>query len=161
MGKVNEIKVPIPAGCKATTEIKDGIMTVLIEKEKVKKEWMLELNRKYYYIDHESCIENITIDEEAERTHPFNENLFRHESDAKAMLAYIKLLDMYYKAVGDYVPDWMIDTSKYCIFNTQKYGIRIDQYYSRNHVFAFSTLEQAQQFLTDYSELIEQAKRFL
>ena len=159
MEKVNEIKVPIPAGCKATTEIKDGIMTVLIEKEKVKKEWKLEANRKYCFIDDETAILAFESNEFCINDKNYR-NSFRHESDAKAMLAYIQLLEMYYQEVGDYVPDWNMVVEKHCITRLRS-EIVILEVYSCDEVFSFPARKQAEQFLSDYSELIEQAKRFL
>ena len=161
MGKVNEIKVPIPAGCKATTEIKDGIMTVLIEKEKVKKEWKLEANRKYCFIDDETAILAFESNEFCINDKNCR-NSFRHESDAKAMLAYIQLLEMYYQEVGDYVPEWSNQSiKKYIITPNEKDELIVDWVSYWKKKITFPTLAQAQQFLSDYSELIEQAKRFL
>jgi hypothetical protein len=161
MEKVKKVEVPIPEGFKAEAKFANGVMTIEIEKietETKKKEWHLEVNKKYYYIESMSEIDDFKTNEKNSTT---ERNSFRHESDAKAMLAYIQLLEMYYQEIGDYVPNWVeIQEAKFVIRQLQN-NFTVDAMQTYHFVFAFPTREQAEKFLFEYSDLIEQAKRFI
>ena len=161
MEKVKKVEVPIPEGFKAEAKFANGVMTIEIEKietEPKKKEWQLELDKKYYYITDQSNISEMTC----RATRSCDLNNFRHKSDAEAMLAYIQLLEMYYQEIGDYVPNWDNKNQlKYVIKEDTDDSLIVTWVNAWQVKMCFPTREQAEKFLYEYSDLIEQAKRFI
>jgi hypothetical protein len=165
MEKVKKVEVPIPEGFKAEAKFANGVMTIEIEKietEPKKKEWQLEVGKEYFYLSSSSNVCTISLRSTQSAIDEENSNSFRHESDAEAMLAYIQLLEMYYQEIGDYVPNWDNKNQfKYVIKADTDDCLMVTWVNAWKVKICFPTREQAEKFLYEYSDLIEQAKRFI
>lgn len=70
-----------------------------------------------------------------------------------ALMRLILLRDYYRKG---WIPNWTDDSDKWCIQN-EKNKLLIDTLYNTNCVLSFPTSDIAEQFLTNFEELIKQA----
>ena len=81
--------------------------------------------------------------------------------EAKAFTALMQLRQLRKCYVKDWEPDWMDDISiKYCIeVNNNIFSIH--GWYKHSHVLSFPNCELAEQFLTNFKDLLEIAKPLL
>ena len=167
--KNQKIEFTIPSNCKATAEVVGDKVVILcepietepIENEPKKKEWELEENREYFYLSPASNVNTFVVTEPHHLADKENRNLFRYESDAESMLAYIQLLEMYYQEIGDYKCNHKDLETTYSLHKKNDEEISVEEMCGFQHVFEFPTYDAAEKFLIEYSDLIEQAKRFI
>lgn len=90
-----------------------------------------------------------------------DKNICTSESEAEAFLALMQLKQLRKAYVKDWEPDWTNSNKiKYCIkFYDNK--IKIDKWALMSQVLSFPAEELAQQFLTNFKNLIEIAKPLL
>lgn len=110
------------------------------------------------YISTESQIRELF---ESERNSITDRNVCTSKLEAKAFLALMQLRQLRKAYVKDWEPDWTNSNKiKYCIkFYDNK--IRIDKWALMSQVLSFPAEELAQQFLTNFKNLIEIAKPLL
>ena len=81
--------------------------------------------------------------------------------EAKSFTALKQLRQLRKCYVGDWEPDWMSETqSKYCIDLKANY-FDIECWYHMNSPLSFPTSKLAEQFLTNFKDLLEIAKPLL
>lgn len=90
-----------------------------------------------------------------------NKNIFATREQAKASIAMAQLSQLMQVYNDGWVPDWKNDQeSKYVISFENNKLVRIT-YWNLNKFLAFKTLEIRDEFFTNFSELILQAKPLL
>jgi len=89
-----------------------------------------------------------------------NRNIFPTKSLAEAALALSQLLQLREVYRNGWIPDYTKDDIKYCImFNKNNLNLYQTVYYSR--LFSFQSKEIAQQFLSNFEELLETCKELI
>lgn len=89
-----------------------------------------------------------------------DKNICTSESEAEAFLALMQLRQLRKAYVKDWEPDWTESSDKYCI-HSYACEFEINSYRRIPHVLSFPTKELAQQFLTNFRNLLEIAKPLL
>ena len=90
-----------------------------------------------------------------------NKNYYTSKQEAEAFLALMQLRQLRKAYVKDWEPNWEnAYESKYCI-NLVRNKFKIDKYWETSHVLSFPTYELAEQFLTNFKDLLEIAKPLL
>jgi hypothetical protein len=88
-------------------------------------------------------------------------NYYTSKPEAEAFLALMQLRQLRKCYVGDWEPNWEnAYESKYCV-NLVRNNFQIDKYWEASHVLSFPTQELAEQFLTNFKDLLEIAKPLL
>ncbi len=112
-----------------------------------------------YYID--NCSHIFRYGAMRDRLPKEDKNFFSTEQKAQAMLAFIQLIRIRDYVNGDWVADWSdSDEPKRCIVCecTKVVGYT---YFAVSHPLHFKTPEIRDQFLTNFRDLIEEAKEFI
>jgi hypothetical protein len=112
-----------------------------------------------YYINNRSYIE--ALRGEDERVDNFDRNICTSKQEAEAFLALMQLRQLRKAYVKDWEPDWKNDISaKYCI-EVDSNELLIHSWYNKSHTLSFPTCGLAEQFLTNFKDLLEIAKPLL
>lgn len=83
------------------------------------------------------------------------------KQEAEAFLALMQLRQLRKAYVKDWEPDWINDTNtKYCI-EVDCDTLLVHTWYHKNHSLSFPSRELAEQFLTNFKDLLEIAKPLL
>lgn len=155
------IEIEIPEGKKAVW--KDNQIVFEDIKLRLPKTWeefckMYSINNDERFISDFSNICTMTI--KAIRTNrniSEDKNLLPSEKAAKQHLALMQLHQLRDCYRQGWVPDWTdYNISKYVIINANE-TICIDIHISRSRFLAFQSKELAEEFLTNFKDLIEQA----
>ena len=89
-----------------------------------------------------------------------DKNMCTSMHEAEAVLALMQLRQLRKCYIGNWEPDWNCDSTKFCII-VDANRIRItDQYFCQKSL-SFPTLNLANQFLTNFKDLLEIAKPLL
>ncbi len=90
-----------------------------------------------------------------------NNSLYSSKKRAEAMGAFIRLIRVRDYVNGDWIPDWEDTTCyKYIIYN-RRHVIITNTVTSVSASLVFKTSEIRDQFLTNFRDLIEEAKEFI
>lgn len=90
-----------------------------------------------------------------------DKNLCTSKQEAEAHLAIMQLRQLRKAYIKNWKPDWMSDTEpKFCI-NLQANSFDVQCWYHMSNPFSFPTEELAEQFLTNFKDLLEIAKPLL
>ncbi len=112
-----------------------------------------------FYIDYNSEIKSMD-NPDVKRRGFIDQNLISTEQRARAMLAFIQLIRVRDYVNGDWVADWSDCHNKYVIINLKNSIIR-DNNIGHSCALNFKTPEIRDQFLTNFRDLIEEAKEFI
>jgi hypothetical protein len=113
-----------------------------------------------YYISVTSDIEE--IHDNIERHSRLDRNVCISEQEARAFLALMQLRQLRKAYVKDWEPDWMDDLSiKYCIEVANGNAFLVNSWYHKSHILSFPSRKLAEQFLTNFKDLLEIAKPLL
>lgn len=89
-----------------------------------------------------------------------DKNLCTSKQEAEAHLALMQLHQLRKAYVKDWKPNWTCDSTKFCIIvDVDK--IKVDDHYFCQRSLSFPTQELANQFLTNFKDLLEIAKPLL
>ena len=111
-----------------------------------------------YFISNQSNIEALHDDDEG-RDNELDRNVCTSKQEAEAFIALMQLRQLRKCYVGDWEPD-LGKKGYYGIVYTYN-GIKIENYYWNYRSLSFPTEELANQFLTNFRDLIEIAKPLL
>lgn len=142
------------------------VSALLIEYEKqnnLPKTWdeFCERNpvkRGECFVTNSSAIQ--TLPEEVSRDASCDKNICVSKQEAEAFLALIQLRQLRKAYVKDWEPDWKDKSMKFCIF-VDANTIRVTDYYFSSRSLSFPTQKLAEQFLTNFKDLLEIAKPLL
>lgn len=81
--------------------------------------------------------------------------------EAKAFTALMQLRQLRKAYVKDWEPNWMSESIKYCIEGVNGKAFLINGWYHKSHILSFPSRELAEQFLTNFKDLLEIAKPLL
>ena len=151
-----EIKIQIPEGYEIDKEL--STFEKIVFKAKIKelpKSWEeLEIVNGFY------TDSNSSVREEDCPTNAFSRNTWPTKEYAEASIALAQLLQLRQVYNAGWEPDWTDDNCKYCIYISSD-KIQLDTWISVHHILSFETRRLAQQFLTNFKDLIEIAKPLL
>lgn len=126
------------------------------KKPELPKQWGLEKNKKYWYINKCSQLYDTYINN-LNQSDDVNQNCLPSKESALNVLALCKLLAMREQYVGNWKPDWNNDNQfKYCIISV-KGKIQYISYTQISCPLSFPTSELAKEFLNNFESLIEEA----
>lgn len=153
------IEIEVPDGKKAVW--KDGKVVFENIKPQLPKTWeefcdMKKPDKSEAFID--NCSRCIKLEESVEiREYQEDKNLLPSKKAAEQHLALMQLHQLRDCYRQGWIPDWgSYRTIKYCIeFTNNKYIIF--KYYVSSNFLSFPTRELAEEFLTNFRELIKQA----
>lgn len=106
-----------------------------------------------YIIQISSAIDSLNAPYDASH---INRNIYKTEKEAKSSLAKAQLSQLMAVYRGDWLPDWNdTSTAKWCI---SRHGISISivEHITYYHYLSFPTREIAQEFLTNFEQLIKE-----
>ena len=104
---------------------------------------------------------NIQKTTEGKRHAKEDKNYCISEQEAEAFLALMQLRQLRKAYVKDWEPDWMDSIStKYCI-EVNNNEFLIYSWYNKSHILSFPNRELAEQFLTNFKDLLKIAKPLL
>jgi hypothetical protein len=89
-----------------------------------------------------------------------DKNLCTSKQEAKAFLALMQLRQLRKAYVKDWEPDWNCSLVKFCILVGSNKIKVVDSYFCQE-TLSFPTYELAEQFLTNFKDLLEIAKPLL
>lgn len=87
-------------------------------------------------------------------------NYLTSKQEAEAFLALMQLRQLRKVYVKDWKPNWMDDTTKYCI-EVDCDTLLVHSWYHKNHSLSFPSRELANQFFNNFKDLLEIAKPLL
>ena len=155
------IEIDVPDGYKAVYN-KDTrkIEIVKIELPKTWEEFCKNnpINNAEYFIGSYSVIKEIL--EKGERDVETDKNMIQSKETAEAFLALMQLIQLRDCYRQGWKPDWRDYTTKRCIIclgGVVDLGWAIGE----QHVLSFQSEEIRDEFLKNFSELIEEAKEFI
>ena len=151
-----EFEIDVPDGKKAVW--KDGKVAFEDIKPQLPKTWKEFCNQNALKLD-EFCISNTSYLTEVnidERNEIYDRNVLPNKQAAEQHLALIQLHQLRDCYRQGWKPDCSDDSKKWCII---KYYNKpsIDFYYGRIEFLSFQTKELAEEFLSNFRDLIEQA----
>ena len=151
-----EFEIDVPDGKKAVW--KDGKIAFEDIKPQLPKTWKEFCNQNALKLD-EFCISNTSYLTEVnidERNEIYDRNVLPNKQAAEQHLALIQLHQLRDCYRQGWKPDCSDDSKKWCII---KYYNKpsIDFYYGRIEFLSFQTKELAEEFLSNFRDLIEQA----
>ena len=112
-----------------------------------------------YYIANDSNIKSFNYCNSAGAI--FERNLLPTNELARAFRAYMQLISLHKAWVGEWKPDWKNDCqSKYCVAYEYD-AIKIFSYGHTNRSLSFPTREMANEFITCFKDLLEEAKSLI
>ena len=123
------------------------------------EEWV-KLNLKIadeYFIADDCTIKSINSER---RTFNIDANLLATKEDAEAILALIKLKRLRDTYRQGWVPDWKDISDKYVI-TCYNAVIKSDIFIHYNSILSFQSAEIRDEFYSNFTDLIEQAKEFI
>lgn len=89
-------------------------------------------------------------------------NLCISKQEAEAFIALMQLRQLRKAYVKDWEPNWMDDISiKYCIEVANGNAFLVHSWYHKSHILSFPSRKLAEQFLTNFKDLLEIAKPLL
>ena len=150
------IEIEVPDGKKAVW--KDNKVVFEDIKPQFPKTWeefckQNEVKKNEYYLDTSSCIIVIS---DSKRYSGSDRNLLPSKEAAEAHLALMQLHQLRDCYREGWEPDWNNDCNKYIIVkNRDKYVVFGGNW--TNQFLSFQDRERAEEFLTNFRELIEQA----
>ena len=150
------IEIEVPDGKKAVW--KDNKVIFEDIKPQLPKTWeefceQNNIKKSEYYLDATSCIILIP---DGKRCSSSDRNLLPSKEAAEAHLALMQLHQLRDCYRQGWVPDWNNDCNKYIIVkNRDKYVVFGGNW--TNQFLSFQDRERAEEFLTNFRELIEQA----
>ena len=154
------VEIEVPDGKKAVW--KDNKIIFEDIKPQLPKTWeefceQNEVKKTEYYLNVSSCIEETS---HGKRNKTSDKNLLPNRKAAEQHLALMQLHQLRDCYRQGWIPDWEDDSFKYTIvqdiFNKdKKYSIKYYCYTS--YFLSFPTYKLAEEFLTNFRELIEQA----
>lgn len=150
------IEIEVPDGKKAVW--KDNKVVFEDIKPKFPKTWeeFCEQNmikKSEYYLDSYSCILKLG---DNKRDISSDRNVLPNRQAAEAHLALMQLHQLRDCYRQGWVPDWRAISDKYVIIKTRdKYNIFVNNW--ANRFLSFQDKETAEEFLTNFRDLIEQA----
>ena len=151
-----EIKIQIPEGYEIDKELSTFEKIVFKAKaKKLPKSWKeLEIVNGFYTNSNSNvCAADCsTIDS--------SRNIWPTKEYAEASIALAQLLQLTRVYNAGWEPDWTDGSCKNCIYISAD-KIQLDIWKTTNFILAFKTGELAQQFLTNFKDLIEIAKPLL
>lgn len=153
------IEIEVPEGKKAVW--KDGKVVFEDIKPQLPKTWeefceQTPLNPKEVFIAQLSGIVSLDDIQYNKRDSISDRNLLGKEEDAKAHLALMqlhRLRDCYRQG---WEPNYIVDSQKWCIIKNNNI-LSVDWVINYSVFLSFQTKELAEQFLTNFRDLIEQA----
>jgi len=89
-----------------------------------------------------------------------NRNVFKTEEQAKAAIALAQLSQLREVYRQGWIPDWDSKNNKYCIIENE-FGFKIMVIYQSPTFLSFPSLERANYFLANFSDLIIEARPLL
>lgn len=150
------VEIEVPDGKKAIW--KDNKVIFEDIKPQLPKTWIEfcnqnKTNENEYYLNNTCCIVKTEIDERHKYT---DRNVLPNKQAAEAHLALMQLHQLRDCYREGWEPDWNNDCSKYVIVkNRNKYVVFGGTW--TNQFLSFQDRERAEEFLTNFHELIEKA----
>lgn len=86
-----------------------------------------------------------------------DQNVCTSKQEAEAFLALMQLRQLRKCYVGDWEPDWINEGIKYCI-EVDCNALLVHSWYHKSHILSFPSRGLAEQFLTNFKDLLEIAK---
>ena len=154
-----EIKIQIPEGYEIDKEL--STFAKIVFKAKVKelpKSWEELVEIGGYYLSSVSNATKYATKMPTSRTESFG--IWPTKEYAEASIALAQLLQLRKVYNAGWEPDWTDGNCKHCIY-IRADKIQLDIWRTINFILAFKTGELAQQFLTNFKDLIEIAKPLL
>lgn len=81
--------------------------------------------------------------------------------EAKAFTALMQLRQLRKAYVKNWEPNWMDENTKYCIEVVNSKAFLVHSWYHKSRILSFPSRELAEQFLTNFEDLLEIAKPLL
>ena len=150
------IEIEVPDGMNAIW--KDG-KVIFEKKSQLPKTWkefceQNEIKKNEYYLDTSSCV--IVIGD-GKRYSGSDRNLLPSKEAAEAHLALMQLHQLRDCYRQKWLPDWTDNEQDKYVIERDKNKCVINKYIYSNHFLTFQDRERAEEFLTNFRELIEQA----
>lgn len=150
--ETKQIKIEVPNGYEIDKE-KSTFENIILKPIEVKLPLSVdEIPNRFYFI---GTYANL-VKTECEPT----KNQLSTENRAKAFLALMQLVELRDAWNGDWRADWKNNEIKYCIVKF-KYETKIETYENYSEVLYFKTKDLAEKFLTQFEDLINEAKELL
>lgn len=150
------IEIEVPDGMNAIW--KDG-KVIFEKKSQLPKTWeefceQNNIKKSEYYLDTSSCVIVIGY---GKRYSSSDRNLLPSKEAAEAHLALMQLHQLRDCWREGWLPDWKDGNQKKYVIVYDKGEFEIWQYHTVNHFLSFQDEKRAEEFLTNFRELIEQA----
>jgi hypothetical protein len=162
------VQFPETKSLEALTAIVSALFKEYEKQKELPKTWdefcdNYPVTNKEAILSHNSVI--ITFDDfpnsSIERDPDVARNLCTSSKEAEAFLAFMQLRQLRKAYVKNWEPDWKDDNEpKYCI-NLQANSFDVQCWYHMSNPFSFPTEKLANQFLTNFKDLLEIAKSLL
>ena len=161
------LSFPETKSLEALTAIVSALFKEYEKQNELPKTWE-EFCDKYPVTNNEVVISDnsdiLTFDDfpnpSTERDPDVDRNFCTSLKEAEAFLALMQLRQLRKAYVKDWEPDWINESIKYCI-EVDCNELLVYSWYHKSHILSFPTYELAEQFLTNFKDLIEVAKPLL
>lgn len=155
---------PEVSSLEALTAIVSALLKEYENQNKLPKTWE-EFCEKYSTVDETeyfiSSSSQITSLAKGVRHRSFDKNVCASKQEAEAFLALMQLRLLRKAYVGSWEPDWMNESTKYCIEVVDGKAFLVHNWYHKSHILSFPSCGLAEQFLTNFKDLLEIAKPLL
>lgn len=149
---MKNLKIEIPDGYIIDRE-KSTFENIVFKKIKNKLPLSVnEIPNRLYYIDNFGAV--------CKSVNCKTENHVSSEKRAKAFLALIQLVELRDAWNRKWKADWINESLKFCI-NLRDNNLVVESYVYTSHCLNFKTEELAEKFLTQFKDLIKEARELL
>ena len=150
------IEIEVPDGKKAVWE--EGKIVFKDIKPQLPKKWKEFCNKNAlkldeYFIDYNCYITGVNVDERNEIS---DRNILPSKHAAEQHLALMQLHQLRDCYRQGWEPNYIVDSRKWCIIKNNNI-LSVDWVINYSVFLSFQTKELAEQFLTNFKDLIEQA----